>query len=246
MRYSVKRCRNNGRIRRNVPTFCHSDRSVSRVEKSTTLLKEPTQGKICNSGRFLDSLLLARNDMPGGGCIQPYGLHSLRTGTAHRPFPTVSLGGCTSAPIVPTMQNAVPRLIHRLWRSPFPEGEGYGRNTIQPHRLYSKRGGRQIAAPTDTLVGHRSSAQVVFDTLLGDESSPLHCVIPFNHTGYIRNVAGGRLPPLQTRWWGTVYPHRFYSKRPWRYTIAPVVCAMFRAVLPTWERILEENCVKYM
>ena len=30
----------------------------------------------------------------------------------------------------------------------------------------------------------------------GDESSPLHCVVPFNHTGYIRNVAGGRLPPL--------------------------------------------------
>ena len=42
-----------------------------------------------------------------------------------------------SAPIVPTMRNAVPRLIHRLWRSPFPEGEGYGRNTIQPHKFYS-------------------------------------------------------------------------------------------------------------
>ena len=35
----------------------------------------------------------------------------------------------------------------------------------------------------------------------GDESSPLHCsvygVIPFNPTGYICHVAGGRLPPLQ-------------------------------------------------
>ena len=31
-----------------------------------------------------------------------------------------------SAPIVPTMLNAVLRLIHRLWRSPFPEGEGFG------------------------------------------------------------------------------------------------------------------------
>ena len=170
MRYSVKRCRNNRRIRRNVPTFCHSDRSVSGVEKSTTLLKEPTQGKICNSGRFLDSLLLARNDMPGGGCIQPYGLHSLRTGTAHRPFPTVSLGGCTSAPIVPTMQNAVPRLIHRLWRSPFPEGEGYGRNTIQPHRLYSLRA---------LAMNHRryiawfhSTAQVLFET----SRALYHCV----------------------------------------------------------------------
>ena len=39
------------------------------------------------------------------------------------------------APIVPTMQNAVPRLIHRLRRSPFPEGEGYGRGTIQPYGL---------------------------------------------------------------------------------------------------------------
>ena len=39
-------------------------------------------------------------------------------GTAHRPFPTVSLVG------------------------------GF----LQPHRLYSERGGRQIAAPTDTPV----------------------------------------------------------------------------------------------
>ena len=30
-----------------------------------------------------------------------------------------------SAPVVPTMRNAIPRLIHRLWRSPFPEGEGF-------------------------------------------------------------------------------------------------------------------------
>ena len=34
------------------------------------------------------------------------------------------------------------------------------------------------------------SARVIFRTLLGDGSSPLHCVIPFNPTGYIRNVAG--------------------------------------------------------
>ena len=30
-----------------------------------------------------------------------------------------------------------------------------------------------------------------FDSV--DESSPLHCVIPFNQTGYIRNVTGGNL-----------------------------------------------------
>ena len=59
----------------------------------------------------------------------------------------------TSAPIVPTMQNAVPRLIHRLWRSPFPEGEGFARYHLYPHRLYSERSGRQIAAPTCTLEG---------------------------------------------------------------------------------------------
>ena len=74
--------------------------------------------------------------------------------------------------------------------------------------------------PTVSLVGgFFSSAQVVFVTLLGgaprseskfidcrgqshldsiDESSPLHCVIPFNQPGCIRNVAGGRLPPLHT------------------------------------------------
>ena len=39
---------------------------------------------------------------------------------------------------------------------------------VCPHRLYSKRGGRLIAAPTG--------------------------VIPFNRTGCIRDVAGGRLP----------------------------------------------------
>ena len=47
-------------------------------------------------------------------------------GTARRPFPTVLLIRSTFAPVVPTMLNAVPRLIHRLWRSPFPEGEGLG------------------------------------------------------------------------------------------------------------------------
>ena len=67
----------------------------------------------------------------------------------------------TSAPIVPTMRNVVPRLIHRLWRSPFPEGEGlawfhstpqvvfetwraadcrpYRCDTIHLHRFYSQR-----------------------------------------------------------------------------------------------------------
>ena len=41
---------------RNVPLLCHSDRSVSGVEESTTWEKEPTQGKICHLSGFLGSL----------------------------------------------------------------------------------------------------------------------------------------------------------------------------------------------
>ena len=99
-------------------------------------------------------------------CVVPFNRRScIRSvpGTAHRPFPTVSLEGFTSASFVSTMRNAarpsqspvvtalpkgeprslfryvsplrplflqcgnvVPPLIHRLWRSPFPEGEGFG------------------------------------------------------------------------------------------------------------------------
>ena len=117
------------------------------MEESTTLGKRPTQDKTCHSGRFLGSF------------------HSLGMTYAV---------GFTSAPIVPTMRSVVPRLIHRLRRSPFPEGKVL-RGSIQPHRLYSKRGGRLIAAPTG--------------------------VVPFNRTGCNCNVAGGRLPPLQTHQW---------------------------------------------
>ena len=48
------------------PPVCHSDRSVSGAEESTTWQKVLTQGKICNLSGFLDSLRFARNDMPGG------------------------------------------------------------------------------------------------------------------------------------------------------------------------------------
>ena len=41
----------------------------------------------------------------------------------------------------------------------------------------------------------RLSSRVLFVTFRGDESSPLHCVIPFIHTGYIRNVAGRLAAP---------------------------------------------------
>ena len=46
------------------------------------------------------------------------------------------------------------------------------RNSIQPHRLYMQRGGRQIAAPTG--------------------------VVPFIHTGYNRNVPGTAHRPFPT------------------------------------------------
>ena len=87
--------------------------------------------------------------------------------------------------------------LHRLYM------QRGGRGSVQPNRLYSGRfrNGTQ-AVPYGFAGGcYRSSAQVVFETLLGDESSPLHCVVPFIRTGYIRNVAGGRLPPLHARWW---------------------------------------------
>ncbi len=45
-------------------------------------------------------------------------------------------------------------------------------------RPYGHAGGR-----------YRSFARVIYATLLGDESSPLHCVVPFNRTGSIRNAA---------------------------------------------------------
>ena len=77
-----------------------------------------------------------------------------------------------SAPVVPTIRNVVLRLIHRLRRSPFPEGQGLG--------------------------WYRSSTRVTFATFHGDESSPLHCVVPFIRTGYNRNVPGTAHRPFPT------------------------------------------------
>ena len=57
----------------------HSDRSASGVEESTTWDDEPPQDKTCYLGRFLDSHSFARNDMSGGGTIQPHRLYSGRS-----------------------------------------------------------------------------------------------------------------------------------------------------------------------
>ena len=55
-RGSAKPRRSIGRIRRNVTPLCHSDRSASGVEESTTLGNKPAQDRTCCLGRFLDSL----------------------------------------------------------------------------------------------------------------------------------------------------------------------------------------------
>ena len=60
----------------NVPPLCHSDRSDSGVEESSTLDNEPTQDKICNLSGFLDSLrslgMTCRGVVPFNrtGCIR--------------------------------------------------------------------------------------------------------------------------------------------------------------------------------
>ena len=103
-------------VNKATPQVCHSDGRVSGVEESTTLEYEPPQDKASNSGRFLDSHLLSRNDMLVGGSVLP---------------PRVVFGtllGDESSPL---------HWVYHILR-----------DTIHPHRLYSERGGRQIAAPT--------------------------------------------------------------------------------------------------
>ena len=62
---------------------------------------------------------------------------------------------------------------------------------------------------------YRLSAQVILVTLHGDESSPLHCVVPFNRTGYIRGVPGTAHRPFPTvsLEGGLVHPHGLCLRR---------------------------------
>ena len=94
--------------------------SVSGVEESTTLENEPPQDKNCHLGRFLDS---ARNDMSGrgGGTIQSNGLYLPRC----QPLAGAGWRWVNAATLF--------RILG---------------GTIQPHRLNTPRGGRQVAAPT--------------------------------------------------------------------------------------------------
>ena len=45
---------------------------------------------------------------------------------------------------------------------------------------------------------YRSFSRVIFVALHGDESSPLHWVVPFNRTGYNRHVPGTAHRPFPT------------------------------------------------
>ena len=70
-------------------------------------------------------------------------------------------------------------------------------------RFFLLRGGFLHSADAAVGMTYRGGSvlptQVMIAAWHGDESSPLHCVVLFIYTGYIRNVSGGVFPP-----------HRFY------------------------------------
>ena len=140
----------------------------------------------------------------------------------------------------------------------FLDSHSFARNdmlvggSVQPHELYPQRPRNGTQAVPYGFAGGwiLSPAQVISETLHGDESSPLHCVVPFNHTGYIRNVAGGRLPPLRTHRWVIPFTRTGYIRsvpgtahRPFPTvslmgcTSAPVVPTMENAVLRLIHRL---------
>ena len=115
------------------------------------------------------------------------------SGTAHRPFPTVSLVGVTVHPHRLYLKRCL-AMNHRRYIAWFHSSVRviFGTWRAADCRPYMHVGGC-----------YRSSAQVVFETLLGDESSPLHCVEPFIFTVYIRKVPYGfalyRIPFLERK-----------------------------------------------
>ena len=73
--------------------------------------------------------------------------------------------------------------------------------STHPHSLYSIRGGRQIAAPTDTLVGSTVQTHGLY----------LKRCLAMNHRRYF----GFHI------WGDTIYPHKLYSQRGGRLIAAP-------------------------
>ncbi len=109
-------------------TFPHMSFRAKGSE-SRNLLKLQALPCVGSFSHVVDSsapLRCGRNDKMGGRFwyyrkqFRPFG-----RGTAHRPFPTVSLKGFPSAPTVPTMRNAVPHSLISLalWRASFPRGK---------------------------------------------------------------------------------------------------------------------------
>ena len=86
-----------------------------------------------------------------------------------------------------------------------------------PQGLYLQRPRNGTQAVPYGFAGgsYRSTARVVFATLLGDESSPLHGVVPFVRTSSIRGAPGTAHRPFPTvSLVGEFFhPHRLYSKR---------------------------------
>ena len=116
--------------------------------------------------------------------------------------------------------------------------------------VLSGRNGTQ-AVPYGFAGGwYRLITQVVFAACHGDESSPLHCVVPFNRTGYICHAPGTAHRPFPTvsLVGGTVQPHKLYMQRPGRQIAAPTI-HLFRitvfltylslyCVLSNWENVV--------
>ena len=161
--------------------------------------KKPTQDKICNWVRFLDSLSLPRNDMSGGGApFCPHGLYSLRSMVVLRAANQNLLIAGGNHTLIPSMNHrryigytvygAIPS-TRTGYKCHVAGGRPYMRNTIQPHVIYSQRPRNGIQAVPYGFAGRwiLSTTRVVFATICGDGSSPLHCVVPFIRTGSIRN-----------------------------------------------------------
>ncbi len=147
---------------------CHSDRSVSGVEESTTLDNEPPQDKTCYLGRFLDSLRFARNDMSGGVPINLTGC--IRYGAS----PSPGLDGVGSTPLHCSVYGVVPFNLTGCIR--------YG---ASPWRGWMALGQRRYIVPC--IGWYHSTQQVVIATWRAAGCRPysLYGVVSFKHTGYI-------------------------------------------------------------
>ena len=71
-------------------------------------------------------------------------------------------------------------------------------DTIHPHRLYMLRGGRLLAAPTDTPVGGTVHPHGLYMQRGGRQVAAPTGAIPFIHTGCIRHAPGTAHRPFPT------------------------------------------------